>query len=154
MKTQQVRYFDFATVPGPKPGDFPVGSVQSRAAARAILEGYAEAQCKEVQAELANLNPFEQAVCEMSEDPLVQVQLYHLACIAEERAAVYGTQLLTPEQARHAREVTRLADELAGGRLSELSVSNPDEEKRWRALAEENLKNTRPKRNVLSGGKK
>src|SRR5215472_7098207 len=34
-----------ATRPGPKPGDYPLGSPESRAAARAILSGIASTDC-------------------------------------------------------------------------------------------------------------
>lgn len=140
LKTHCILCFEPATIPGPKPGDFPVGSLQSRAAARAILAGYAERQRMDENAELANLNPFEQAMSQDGETPLERIWLVRLARLAEERAKVYGLSLPTPEYLRHAQDVARVADQLAGGLLYEISWSNPAEAKRLRDLAEEELR--------------
>ena len=48
---QEHRSFALPKVSGPKPWDFPVGSVQSRAAARAFFDAYVEQERKDIEAE-------------------------------------------------------------------------------------------------------
>jgi len=144
LKTRRNRASLPATQFGPRPGDFPIGSLESRAAARALLVGQTIEPFAREMAELGNLTPFELAVGE-GYSGLKRVCAVRFARMAEEKAKVFGHPLLAPEQIRHAREVARVADELAGGRLFELSFSNPVEAKRWRALAEEELLKCPPK---------
>lgn len=122
-----------ATVLGPKPGDFPVGSIRSRAAARAVLANHAAEQAQDKAAEFGNLTPYEAAIIEGTEPEVARV-LLQLARVADERAEIYGTSLKTPEEIRHLKKVAKLADELTGGHIS---LSDLAEENRVRALAED-----------------
>jgi hypothetical protein len=136
LKTRQNRTFLPATSFRSRPGDFALGSPKSRAAARALLVSQTTEQLECEADELGNLSAFELAVGE-GHSGGVRLWAIRLARMAEEKAKIFGFSLPTPEQFRHAREIARLADELADGRLLELSSSNPAEAKRLRALAEE-----------------
>ena len=60
---------------GPRPGDFPLGSLESRAAARAV-ELVREVEARDrVTAQLQNLTPDEQLFCAGSDDPEVQARM-------------------------------------------------------------------------------
>ena len=133
-----------ATYFGPRPGDFALGSLESRAAARALVSHQTTEQLESEEIELANLTPFELAVTD-GYTGLLKVWMYNLALLAEEKAEIYGFSLPSPAEIRHRREVARVADELSGGRLSELSSSDPDKAKEWRNMAEEKLRNNGPK---------
>jgi hypothetical protein len=128
-----------ATVLGPKPGDFPVGSVLSRAAARGLLANHAAEQAQDDATEFANLTLHEIAIAQ-DVDPNVARWVIRLARSAEERAEVFGMPLETNEKIRHLEEVAKLAGEISGGHYSHMIMSNPDEAKRIRQLAEEKLK--------------
>lgn len=128
-----------ATVLGPKPGDFPVGSILSRAAARGLLANHAAEQAQDEAAEFANLTLHEIAMAQGA-DPNVARWMIRLVRIAEERAEVFGMPLKTTEKIRHLEEVAKLACEISGGQYSHMIMSNPDEAKRIRQLAEDKLK--------------
>ena len=78
-----------ATVLGPKPGDFPVGSMQSRAAARALLANHAAEQAQDRAIELAELTPYVRAMVQ-GEDPEIVPTLIGLYQHAEELARMLG----------------------------------------------------------------
>src|SRR5689334_5269893 len=84
-----------ATIPGPKPGDFETGSVQSRAAARAMVADYEEQRSHEDR-ELENLTEFEIAITEDVPNLQVRVWMIRLLRVAEERAKVYEQDLPLP----------------------------------------------------------
>ena len=90
---------------GPRPGDFPVGSLESRAAARAVQLAR-DLEVRERQAaQLQNLTPVEQAISEASDDPEVQalmVRLFRYTVIP--RYEMYGMQLPTAEELRQLRK--------------------------------------------------
>jgi hypothetical protein len=118
---------------------FPVGSIQSRASARAVLANYAAEQSQEDSAEFANLTPFESAISD-GEDAAIVPTLIRLARNIEERSKIFGFSLETPDQIRHLKKVAKLANEIAEGKYLEISLADPAEGKRIRDLAEENLK--------------
>lgn len=135
-----------ATVLAPKPGDFPVGSIQSRAAARALVANHAAEQAQDLAAEFGNLTPYEAASIEGVEEPGVARIALHMARVAEERAEIFGIRLETPEEIRHLNKVAKLVDEMTGMTLSEkVCLSNADsiEWNRIRALAEDVLQGKR-----------
>jgi hypothetical protein len=128
-----------ATVSDARPGDFPVGSTQSRAAARALLANQAAEQTQDESVELANLTPCEIAISE-GEDPEIVPTLIRLARTVEERARVFGFSLETPEEIRHLKRVAKLANEMTDGQFLQISLAEPREGKRVRDLAEEKFR--------------
>lgn len=121
-----------ATVSGPRPGDFPLGSLESRAAARAsIIEG-------DSTGDPTKLTPLELAFSE-HEDPGVGQCMLELARTVIQRAEIFGLTLPSVEEIRHANAVVRVANELCDGQFSQICNSNRGEEKRLRQLAEEKL---------------
>jgi hypothetical protein len=136
------RYFVAETYVGPKPGDFPVGSLQSRAAARAILAAYAEEQRKMEADILGNLTPQEQATIEGAESPAVQIWMLRILRVAQERAIVYEQPLpmVTPEQIRRNRAIYEEINRMTFGKAQSINLSNSIEWNRLKAIAEENLR--------------
>jgi hypothetical protein len=115
-KTQRGPYFVPATIPGARPGDFPIGSLQSRAEARAILAGFADKRLKEEADELAKLTPSERAsiraTMEDVDNPLVRAWMIKFFRVAQERARVYERPLPlpTPEEIRQRRAAAKKLD--------------------------------------------
>jgi hypothetical protein len=128
-----------ATVSGLRPGDFLLGSVQSRAAARALLANLTAEQAQDDSAAFANLTEYEMAIAE-GEDPELVPTLIRLARTVEERAKVFGFSLPTPEQIRRDKAIARIANEITDGQHLQISLADPSEGKRIRDLAEEKLK--------------
>jgi hypothetical protein len=128
-----------ATVPGPKPGDFPAGSVRSRAAARAIIDTHAAEQRKIEEAEFSNLTPLEAAFCE-GRTGLKKLVALGIAQMLEERARIFQLSLPTPDEIRHGRALAKEIERMTDGEGLSLCNSNPAEWNRLRAIAEENLK--------------
>jgi hypothetical protein len=117
-----------------------VGSRESRAAARALLDNQAARQHEMEAIELANLTPFEEALCE-GETGISRSIMIGFAKIAEARAEAFGFCLPTPEVIRYKKEVARVADEIAGGKFAEICRSGDGaEEKRLRLLAADQLR--------------
>lgn len=142
-KSQCGRLHVSTTIPGIKPGDFPVGSLKSRAAARAIVAGYAEERSREAEAVLSNLTPYEQEILEDDvNDPLVQAFAIHLVRVAQNTAKLYGNKLplSTVEELRHDRAVRAEIDRLSGGNGSDIRNRDGIEWNRLKAIAEENLR--------------
>jgi hypothetical protein len=139
LKTDRNRTALPATVSGLNPGNFGIGSRESRAAARALLDDQAARQREKEAAELANLTPFEEALCE-GETGLARSIMIGFAKIAEARAEAFGFSLPTPEQIRYLRDISRVADEIAGGSLLKSASGDGVEEKRLRRLAAEQLR--------------
>jgi hypothetical protein len=142
LKSQHDNNFVPATYQGPWPGDFPIGSVQSRAAARAILNAHAEELRKEEDINLAKLNPSGQAMIEDVDDPGVRKWIILLLLAAQESEKAYGMPLPwpTPEKIRHNRAVFKEVNRMTGGRASSIHMNNSIEWNRLRAVAEENLR--------------
>jgi hypothetical protein len=140
FKTNGEHHFDPATFLGPKPGDYPVGSLQSRAAARAMVASYAEQKRRIQEDWLGNLTPVERALIE-GQEPGVQIWMVRLYRNAQHRSKVYGTTLprFTPAQIRHNRAVNEEIQQMISGSL--FSAQNDSD--RWnklKAIAEANLR--------------
>src|SRR5271169_7141484 len=86
-----------ATLLLPRPGDFTLGSLKSRAAARAILSKTIELENE--MPDRSKLTPFEAAISE-HDNPGVSAVLVGLAKCAEERSAAFGFELPSPEWIR------------------------------------------------------
>src|SRR5258708_27472433 len=88
LKMQHGHYFVPRTFVGPKPGDFPLGSLHSRAAARAIVAEYLDVDREKEDAALAGLTPAAQACIEgqVVDNPLVRRWMIYLARFADELA--------------------------------------------------------------------
>jgi hypothetical protein len=91
----------------PRPGDFALGSLESRAAARAV-QLVLDIEAQEQRAALfRNLTPLEQAFIEGDDDPGAQawgVYLVRNAIIP--KCQLFGWPLPTPEEVRHKRQVS------------------------------------------------
>jgi hypothetical protein len=135
---------DSGAVFGPKAGDFAVGSIHSRAAARAMLNHFSDERREEI--ELANQTPSERASLHaMTEDvdnPRVRIWMVRLFRAAKERAKVFQQDLPspTPEEIRHGRALAKEIHRIAGGVDSLLQISNPAEWRRLKTLAEKNVR--------------
>lgn len=130
------------TYSGPKPGDFPIGSVQSRAAARAMITSDAEQQRVTEEDLLATLTPMEQAMIEDVESRGVRIFMIRLLRGAQERAKIYGNPFpsLTPEEIRHNRAVHKEIDRMIGEEGSSLEMGDSIKWNRLKVVAEENLR--------------
>jgi hypothetical protein len=65
---------------------------------------------------------------------------YGAACVTEASAENFGTPLPTPEEVYQRRKVAKVAEEIAGGRFSQICLTDGPEEKRIRRLAEERVR--------------
>jgi len=91
------------------------------------------------QPDKATLTPFEIAVAE-DENGQINRVAYGMACAIEESARCFGTPLPTAAEHHHLQRVAKVADEIAGGRFSEICMNDSTEEKRIRQLAERMVK--------------
>jgi hypothetical protein len=82
----------------------------------------------------STMTPLELAIAE-DEDGRINRVAYGAACVIEESARVFGTELPTAEEWRHGCRVAKVADEITGGRFR--SLTDGTEEKRIRNGAEE-----------------
>jgi hypothetical protein len=146
QKWDSGRNFVHATYMGPKPGDFPVGSLQSRAAARAMVAFHQEVVRKEEEDALAIFTPSErasvQAGMEGIDNPLVRICMIQLTRIARERGLVYEQphRFPTPEEVRHNLAVHEEIQRLNDGNSSLIQTSHRMRESELLAIAEENLR--------------
>jgi hypothetical protein len=97
------------------------------------------------QPDKATLTPFEIAVAE-DENGQINRVAYGMACAIEESARCFGTPLPTADEHRHLQRVARVADEIAGGRFSQICANDSAEEKRVRQLAETMVKREEARR--------
>ena len=128
-----------ATISRARPGDFSVGSPQSRAAARARLKSDESLQQLEEAAELSNLNPLEQALIEGVEETAVKIVIVHMARVGQEVNRIFGFSSPTPEEVRHNRRVAAAIDQMTDGQNGYLSLSNPAEWNRLKKIVEERI---------------
>lgn len=128
-----------ATVSGPKPGDFPLGSAKSRAAARAIIDNHTAEQRKIEAAEFGDLTPLAIALSEGQSGYQKRLAV-GVAQMMEERAKVFKFSWPPPDEIRHKFAVAREIDRLADGHGRFLQANDRAEWDRLRAIAEENLK--------------
>jgi hypothetical protein len=141
LKTDRGHTIVPATYRGPLPGDFPVGSIQSRAAARAVLTAYRKEQREVEEAEVANLSPPEQALIEGVESPQVRSWMIRLLRHAQEIEIIYGkaSPWPTAEEIRHNRAVFKEIDRMTGGEAASLHRGDSAKWNRMCAKAAENL---------------
>lgn len=113
LKTHQGRDSGIATTSSAKLSDFPIGSVKSRAAARAIVDCHAAEQRRIDEAEYGNLTPFEVALSEVwtGEQRLLAIRV---AQMMEERARIFELSLPTPAEIRYGRAVAAEIDRING----------------------------------------
>ena len=129
---------------GFRPGDFPIGSVESRAAARALVSGLADEQDRSAMDQLGELNEIERALIDDDKlDPLARSYVVRLYRAALEREQVYGMSLprLTAEGIRHTHAVRQEIDRMTGGQSYFLATYDKPEWNRLQEIAEQNLKN-------------
>jgi len=124
------------------PGDYPIGSIKSRAAARAVLSAYEKEQREVEEAEIASLHPSGQAFLEGFDSPQVRSWIIRLLRHAQESEKVYGKALPwpTPEEIRHNRAVFNEINRITRGEALSLQLRSSVEWNRWKAIAEENLR--------------
>jgi hypothetical protein len=106
--------FGSAAASGPRPGDFPLGSVESRAAARFAVSGFPNEQAAKEVSEFGTLSPEEEALVEGTVDSLTRrylILLYRHALKVDE---VYGLPScsLTPAQIRQNLEIAAARESL------------------------------------------
>jgi hypothetical protein len=136
-ETKKRRYF-----PGDKPGDFPVASLESRVAARTIVDSYRDEQRKKEGIDFENLTPLEEVMIEDVDDIQVRIWIILLYRVAKEREKAYGLkwQWPTPAEIRHRRVVVKEIERITGRDSLSLEMSNPAEWNRLMAIAENNLR--------------
>ena len=120
---------------GPRPGEFPLGSLKSRAAARATQLA-AELEARQQQAALfGNLTPQEKVFCEGARGS--KASLY-LARAMISKSKLFGFPLPTLQQMRHRWRVLREVDKVEQERAARGDTAFLDE-KSVREMAEERL---------------
>ena len=95
---------------GPRPGDFPLGSLRSRAAARALLSAQDLEAQEQNDALRRNLTPLEEAFMEISSDPTAPPSpaLAMLCKAIEMKTKLFGmSPSVTPESVRHRVKVLK-----------------------------------------------
>jgi hypothetical protein len=95
----------------------------------------------------STMTPLELAMAE-GEDGRINRVAYGAACVIEESARVFGTELPTAEEWRHGCRVAEVADEITNGRFAHISLTNGAEEKRIRHAAEEIVRREENRRNL------
>jgi hypothetical protein len=131
---------------GPRPGDFALGSLESRAAARAV-QLVLDIEAQEQRAALfRNLTPLEQAFIEVVDDPRAQaVGLYLVRNVIIAKHQLFGLPLPTPEEVRHTaslrKEVAKIEQERAA--LGDTAFLD---KKTLREMAEDRLRRERRRR--------
>lgn len=95
-----------APVSASRPGDFPIGSSESRAAARFALFGVSHHPDAETELGLGTLSSVERALIQGIPDASARRCVVRLYRSALDRAEIYGLPLppLVPERLRHNRE--------------------------------------------------
>ena len=106
--------FGSAAASGPRPGDFPLGSVESRAAARFAVSGFPNEQAAKEVCEFGTLSPEEEALVEGTVDSLTRRYVILLHRHALKVAKLYGFPpcTLTPAEIRQNREIAAARESL------------------------------------------
>lgn len=114
---------------GPRPWDFPLGSWESRAAARAVqLADDLEAQ-EERAAQFKNLTPYERAFIELFDGPEAQAgMLYMLRECILPHCKNFRWPLPSLDAARHNLQVAKEFERMEAERASQEDTESPDEE--------------------------
>jgi hypothetical protein len=141
MKERSGRKLFSVKTCGPRPGDYELGSLESRAAARMMVDSYADERAEDEKAELGKLSIHEEALVEGCADPLVRCYMVRLTRRAEKRARIYEQPLpkVTPDDIRHNRAVHKEIDRLTGGESSTLYANDSGQWNRLKVIAEQNL---------------
>jgi hypothetical protein len=96
---------------GPRPGDYPVGSIESRAAARAVLLAHDLEEQEQQAALLGNLTLLEQAWIERIDDPKSQAfAVYMFRNLIYPKHKMFGIPLPTREEVNHKRQLSEEKD--------------------------------------------
>lgn len=103
---------------GPRPWDYPLGSMQSRAAARAMQLARDLEKQEQRAAQFKDLTPYEKECIELLDDPEAQAgMLYMLRNVIIPKSQRFGLPLPSLEAARQRlkveKEVKRIAQERA-----------------------------------------
>lgn len=138
QKKHQAHGSPIATNSGPKPGDFPLGSAKSRAAARAAVDRFAAEQRQIEQAEYGNLTPLEIVMSEGYSGYQKQIAV-GVAQMMEEKARIFQFSWPPLEEIRYKFALAREIDRLADGQGRFLQNNDPEEYGRLKAIAEKNL---------------
>ena len=93
----------------------------------------------------STMTPLELAIAE-DEDGRINRVAYGAACVIEESARVFGTELPTAEEWRHGCRVAEVADEITNGRFAQ--ISDGAEEKRIRESAEKIVRREEDRKNL------
>jgi hypothetical protein len=104
------RYSVLPKVSGPKPWDFPVGSVQSRAAARAVVIALAEQMRNEIEAEFGKDSPQVLLVMKDLKSALARSYVVRLLRVAREKAKIYEFDFTLPPVEEVRRNLARLGE--------------------------------------------
>ena len=95
----------------------------------------------------STMTPLELAMAE-NEDGSINRVPYGAACVMEESARLFGTELPTAEEYRHGCRVAQVADEITNGRFAQISLTSGAEEKRIRQAAEKIVKREEARKNL------
>ena len=127
-------------LPGPRPGDYPLGSLESRAAARAVLSAQ-DLQAQQDDALRRNLGPLEEAFMEISSDPTAPPSpaLAMLCEAIEMKTRMFGMSPITPEYVRHKGRVLKEVAKIQQERAAQGDTAFLNEEA-LREMAEERLR--------------
>lgn len=128
-----------ATDPGPKPGDFPLGSAKSRAAARAVLDRRAAQERKAEKLRDSKLTPFQIAMVGDYTGSKKRVAI-GLAAAAEERARIFQFDLPAPDEIRRQFAIAKEIDRMTGGDGGRLRDRDPKQWERLAEIASQNLR--------------
>jgi hypothetical protein len=93
----------------------------------------------------STMTPLELAIAE-NEDGSINRVAYGAACVMEESARVFGTELPTAQGWRHGCRVATVADEITNGRFAQMS--DGAEEKRIRESAEKIVRREEARRSL------
>jgi hypothetical protein len=138
MKREQMRNRQSRL--GPQPGDFALGSLQSRAAARSIqLALDLEAQAHWA-ALLGNLAPLEQAFIELADGPQSKASmLFFVRNTIFAKCKLFGWPLPEPEGVRHFKRVSDEVKKIEEERAARRNPPFLDEKAIWK-MAEKRLR--------------
>jgi hypothetical protein len=137
--------------PGPRPGDYPLGSPESRAAARAVLSAQDLQAQEQDEALRRNLTPLEEAFMESSSDPTAPPSptLAMLCEAIEMKARTFGMSPITPEQVRHRGRVSNEVAKIEQERAVQGDTAFLSKNALWE-MAEERLR--RERRSIAETG--
>jgi hypothetical protein len=114
--------------PWPRPSDFPLGSLESRAAARAVLLAADLEKQEQEAAQFKNLTPYEQEFIELFDGPEAQAgMLYMLRKVIIPKSQIFGWPLPSLVEARHRLQVAKEVKRIEAERAAQEDTEFPDE---------------------------